>query len=80
MFVEKIKKMFTPQVRTYIYGVCFTLFPLLNAYGLVDKNLIPQILSFVLGLLGLGTAYAHRPTLPQKFEDDTVGDNVYVVD
>lgn len=75
MFVEKISRIFTPQVRSYIYGVCLAVVPLLSAYGVYDESLTPKILGVVMSVLGFGTAFAHRPTNNTNNTDNTLNNN-----
>jgi len=48
-----MKKVFTPAVRGWIYGVELAALPLLVHYGLVDVKAAPLWLAFGLALLYL---------------------------
>lgn len=58
-------KIFTPEVRTWFYGVSVAAIALLVALGLLDADLDETILNLIAAVLGLGNAglaTAYRPT------------------
>lgn len=59
-----MSELLSPQVRTYIYGICLAVVPILIGFGVITQEQAPLIIALIGSLLGLGTAVAHRPTKP----------------
>lgn len=64
--MEKIEKIFTPTVRTYIYNLCLAIFILAGSYGYITEDKIPVIMAAVSAALGNSLAVAFRPTKTPK--------------
>ncbi|MEW6894452.1 hypothetical protein V3M68_02805 [Trueperella pyogenes] len=63
---------FSPQLRTWLYGISVALIPLLVTAGVLAGDSAQQVLSLVAAFLGLGNAglaTAYRPTRkPEEYE------------
>lgn len=72
-----MEKIFTPEVRTYLYGVATASIALLVALGYLADGIDTHILNLIAAVLGLGSsalATAYRPTkVPQDAPDEPVG-------
>jgi len=51
-----------PRTRTWIYGICVALVPILGIWRVVDANDAQIYLMLANALLGGGLATAYRPT------------------
>lgn len=67
-----VEKLFTPEVRTWLYGISVALIPLLVTAGVLAGDSAQQVLNLVAAVLGLGNAglaTAYRPTRkPEEYE------------
>ncbi|WP_341741295.1 hypothetical protein [Trueperella pyogenes] len=63
---------FSPQLRSWLYGISVALIPLLVTAGVLAGDSAQQVLSLVAAFLGLGNAglaTAYRPTRkPEEYE------------
>ncbi|MEW6963041.1 hypothetical protein [Trueperella pyogenes] len=63
---------FSPQLRSWLYGISVALIPLLVTVGVLAGDVAQQVLSLVAAFLGLGNAglaTAYRPTRkPEEYE------------
>ncbi|WP_406709371.1 hypothetical protein QEV61_04770 [Trueperella pyogenes] len=67
-----MEKLFTAEVRTWLYGISVALIPLLVTAGVLAGDSAQQVLNLVAAVLGLGNAglaTAYRPTRkPEEYE------------
>lgn len=59
--MEKLKKVFTPNFRRWLYRVLIAAAPLLVAAGWVSESEVPLIVALVGAILGLSLADANVP-------------------
>lgn len=51
--MNRIKRLLTPAVRRWLYGVCLAALPLLVFYGLVSPEASPVWLALLVALLNV---------------------------
>lgn len=76
--MERLKTIFTPEVRTWIYRVAVALIALLVAVGALADGLDETIINLIAAILGLGSASLATAYNPSS--NPTTADGYHLVE